>query len=405
MERIISPMSDTLIYLDNNATAPIVPEVSEAMSECARCQHANPASQHRPGRRARRILEDARETVAQRLGAKITTGTAARLIFTSGATEANNLALYGLAGSPPGRIILSAIEHPSVWRAGEFLAQQGFDVRTLAVDRQGVVRLDLLADLIDEQTRLVSVIWANHETGALQPLVELAAICKRFGVLLHTDAVQAAGKIPIAFDQLGIAALTISAHKFHGPPGIGALLLRHDTPLQPLLRGGFQQGGLRPGTESVELAVGLQVALDRSLDHNLSDEKPLASLRDQLEQRLCELLPDLVIHSRQVARSPHTSQISFLGTERQAVVMALDQVGVACATGTACESGSSEPSRTLLAMGCEQTLLESAVRLSVGTLNTASEMDRAAERIAAKIKQLRRLNNRYREAEPARRGV
>jgi len=398
-------MLEPTIYLDNNATTPIAAEAIEAMAQCARCQHGNPASQHKPGREARKILESARDRIAQLLGATVGTTGADRLIFTSGATEANNLALCGLAGSPPGRVILSAIEHPSIWRVGEFLAQQGFDVQTLPVDCHGLVRLNLLEDLVNEQTRLVSIMYANHETGVLQPIREVAALCKRFDVPLHTDAVQAVGKLAIDFTSMGIDALTLSGHKFHGPGGIGGLLLRSDTQLQPMLRGGHQQDALRPGTESVELVIGMHVALECAIQKNLSGVNPLTVMRDHLETRICALLSDVVIHCRQVDRSPHTSQISFLGADRQAVVMALDQAGIASATGTACESGASETSRTLLAMGCGPALLNTAVRLSVGSLNTTPEMEMAAQRIAAKIRHLRGVNNHLEPIEAARRGV
>ncbi len=398
-------MPEPAIYLDNNATTPMVAEVIEAMEACARCQHANPASQHRPGREARNILESARDRIAELLGATVGSREADQLIFTSGATEANNLALCGLAGSPPGRVILSAIEHPSIWRVGEFLAQQGFEVQTLPVDCHGLVRLDRLEDLVDEQTRLVSVMYANHETGILQPIAEVAAICNRFGVPLHTDAVQAVGKLKIDFTSMGVDALTLSGHKFHGPGGIGGLLLRSGTQLQPMLRGGHQQGAMRPGTESVEPAVGMRVALESAIQKNLSGAHPLEAMRDSLEAKLCASLPDVIIHCRELDRAPHTCQISFLGADRQAVVMALDQAGIAVATGTACESGASEVSRTLLAMGCEPALLDTSIRLSVGSLNTMGEMDLAAQRIAAKIRHLREVNRRRRPIEAARRGV
>ncbi len=398
-------MLETAIYLDNNATTPIASEVLEAMAQCARCQHGNPASQHQPGREARTILEAARDQVARLLGATVDSREPDRLIFTSGATEANNLALCGLAGPPPGRVILSAIEHPSIWRVGEFLAQQGFDVQTLPVDCHGLVCLEQFESLLNEQTRLVSIMYANHETGVLQPITEIAALCKRFNVPLHTDAVQVAGKMAIDFTSMGVDALTLSSHKFHGPAGIGGLLLRSGTPLQPMLRGGHQQGALRPGTESIELAVGMHAALDFSIQKNLSGTNPLMVMRDGLEEKLCALLPDVVIHCRGVGRAPHTSQISFLGADRQAVVMALDQAGIAVATGTACESGASEPSRTLLAMGCGPAYLDTAVRLSVGSLNTAQELGVAARRIAAKITHLREVNNRRQPIEAARRGA
>lgn len=401
--RIIIRMSESVIYLDNNATTPMAAAVAEAMDQCARCQHANPASQHEPGRRARRMLENTRDTIIELLGGRSGGTDPDRLIFTSGATEANNLALLGMAGSVPGRVLLSAIEHPSVSRAAGFLAARGFEVRLLPVDRHGNVRLDQLVDLINEQTRLVSVIWGNHETGVLQPIKNIADVCREFGIPLHTDAVQVAGKIPITFRELGMAALTISSHKFHGPKGIGGLLLRPDTTVQPILYGGFQQAGLRPGTQSVELAIGMKVALELGVYQDGAIMHTLRSMRERLEKILCENLPGTIIHSQGTSRVPHTSLISFSGCDRQAVVMALDQVGIACATGSACESGSTELSPTLLAMGCDRSLVRSAIRLSVGNHNTVDEIDEAARRIVATIKHLRQVNCRSVGVEAARR--
>ncbi|NQT17625.1 MAG: aminotransferase class V-fold PLP-dependent enzyme, partial [Planctomycetes bacterium] len=254
------------IYLDHNATTPIRPEVAQAMARCYAEGYANPASQHRPGQRARRVLDDAREAIADVVGANLSSSPADWLIFTSGGTEANTLAVLGIApaaeGGEPGQVIVSAIEHASVIEPAEHLMEQGWRLDTMGVTSEGVVRVERLAGLITPETRLVSVMLANHETGVLQPVAELAPICREAGVPLHTDAVQVAGKLPIDFRSLGVSAMTITAHKLQGPLGIGALILRDDVAVDPILFGGHQQGGVRPGTESVALAEGMRTALE-----------------------------------------------------------------------------------------------------------------------------------------------
>ena len=256
------------IYLDHNATTPTHPEVVEAMARCHAQGLANPASQHRPGQQARRVLEDAREKIAEILGVDLAPPRRDRLIFTSGGTEANNLAVLGIAQagglgtssgglatsvpsgssvpSGPGRIVISAGEHQSVIEPAEHLLEQGWRMDTLGLTPQGVVRVEQLPPLLAADTRLVSVLLGNHETGVLQPVEELAALCNRAGVPLHTDAVQVVGKLPVNFRGLGVAAMSVAAHKFGGPLGIGALSLRQDVPLLPLMFGGHQQSGLRP---------------------------------------------------------------------------------------------------------------------------------------------------------------
>ncbi len=390
------------LYLDNNATTLLHPAVAEAMAECDRAGYVNPASQHQAGRRARRVLEEAREGIAAILGADVSGTHADQVIFTSGGTEANNLALRGLAGDQPGRMIISAIEHPSVVGAAEELARQGFELRRVRVSPEGVVDVDHLRELLDQRTRVISVMLGNNETGVLQPVAEVAAVCHTAGVPVHTDAVQVVGKLPVNFRQLDVAALSLSAHKFHGPRGIGALIVRHGVELIPILFGGFQQQGLRPGTESVTLVVGLHRALQ--LWHDEADERAsrMARLRDRLEARLLANVPDLVINGAGAARLPHTSNIAFPGLDRQALLMALDMAGVACSTGSACASGSSEPSPVLLAMGCGADVVEGSLRLSLSALTTEAEIDVAAGRIRQVAAELRGKKERGKAARTSR---
>lgn len=389
------------IYLDHNSTTPLLPEVADAITEALRAGYANPASQHQPGRRARRKLEETRDGIAEILGAKTTGMDADRLIFTSGGTEANNLALFGLAGEQQGRLIISSIEHPSVVGPAEQLAQRGWQLDRAGVSPDGVLDLDQLRELLADSPAsnlgpaqnaapsLVSIMLANNETGTMQPLADVAEICRVSGALLHTDAVQVAGKLPVAFRQLGVHAMTVNAHKYHGPRGIGALVVRHGVELQPIVYGGFQQAGLRPGTEDVVLAVGMLQALQcwqREADARASR---MTDLRDQLEHLIRAGDPAVVINGGRAPRLPHTSNVSFPGTDRQALLMALDLAGVACSTGSACASGSSQASPVLLAMGCEKVVVEGSLRISLGATTTSPQVVEAARRILRIVNDLR----------------
>ena len=373
------------IYLDHNATTPLDPRVGMAIRDYWSAGYGNPASQHRAGRRAAQVLEDTREAVAQFLGATSTD----RVVFTSGATEANNLALFGFAGKPPGRILIGATEHPSVSGPAEQLERAGFDVHRIRVNADGLLDLDHLRDRIDSHTRLVSVIGANHETGVLQPLETLATICREAHVPLHTDAVQLVGKVPIDFHNLGVSALSLSAHKFHGPLGIGAIVLRSDTRPTPQLFGGFQQDSIRPGSEPVGLVVGLAKALEIWWDEREARLHRLTRLRDRFEDRLRSSRLPIEINGLSAPRAPHTSNVAFPGLDRQALLMALDLGGIACSTGSACASGSSEPSPVLRAMGLEDRIIFGSLRFSLGAGTTEDDVDQAAGRILSIANDLR----------------
>lgn len=379
-----------MLYLDHNATTPLDPEVIEAMARVQRDGLANPASQHQAGRKARRILEQARERIGELLGAKTGGMDADQLIFTSGGTEANNLALFGLAATRPGRILISAIEHPSITAAADELARRGREIVRLPVDSTGVLNLPAAQSAISNHpSAIVSIMLANNETGVLQPVAELAQHCRTQGVPLHTDAVQAVAKMRVSFRELKFDAMTIAPHKFHGPLGIGALVIKHGLQLAPQLFGGFQQAGLRPGTENVALAVGFQTALERWHVEADAREARLVALRSQLEAALLAEMPSAVIVGEGAARLPHTLNIAFPGINRQALVMALDLAGVACSSGSACASGSSEPSPVLLAMGLPAEVVEGSIRLSWGAFTTTSEVAEAARRIINVCKHLR----------------
>jgi len=391
----------TSIYLDNNSTTPIDPRVVDAMIRAWKECGANPASQHSPGRNARRVLEDAREGIAKLLGAKTGGMDADQLIFTSGGTEANNLALLGLITPPPAKedqtgrkylfgaeLVVSAAEHPSVFAAAHELVRRGMRVHVaLAMDHENKFRDEFIAKL-DHLAQLCSVMLANNETGVVHPISKITDACHERNTIIHTDAVQAVGKIRVDFRELGVDAMTVAPHKFHGPLGIGGLVVRHGLELQPQLFGGFQQGGLRPGTENVALAVGFFEALRLAVAEMPERAERMRSLRDGLERRLREEVPEVVIIGENVPRLPGTSCVSFPGLDRQALVMALDLAGVACSTGSACASGSSEPSPTLVAMGLAEGVIRGAIRLSLGALTTATEVEEAAHRIIKAVKHL-----------------
>ena len=370
------------IYLDNNATTPLLPVVWESMRPYLTEAFGNPASAHAAGRKARRALEDAREAIAAHLDAE-----SEEVIFTSGATEANNLALFGLCGEPPGHLLASPLEHPSVAEPLRQLTESGFSLDLLPVDGSGCVRAESLEQCLRPDTRLVAVMLANHETGAIQPVRALGeALAGR--ARFHCDATQAAGKVPVQFHDLGVDTLALSAHKFHGPKGIGALLLRRGVPLRPRTWGGHQQHGRRPGTEPVALAVGFARALDcacREMDERLAHVR---RLRERFLAGLQSNAAPLVLNGSNDGL-PHTINVSFPGVKAELLLMNLDLAGVACSTGSACSSGSLLPSPVLQAMGVPEAVLRSAMRFSLSPLLSLPDIDEAVRRIAVVVSRLR----------------
>jgi cysteine desulfurase len=392
----------TPLYLDHNATTPLLPAAWEAMRLAAEAV-GNPASPHHAGRRARQFLEDARERVAALLGADPD-----EVVFTSGATEANNLAIFGLTAEP-GRLLAAPIEHPCVIEPLQQLAGRGFELDWLPVTRRGHVEPAAVLDRVRPDTRLVCLMLANHETGALQPVREVARALPA-GVPLHCDAAQAVGKVPVDFHDLGAATLSASAHKFRGPQGVGLLLVRRDAKLRPLLHGGHQQRGRRPGTEPVAPAVGLAAALEHAVRDREANRATLEGLRRRLLERLMTLLAPAMGSEYSALRTQHSAQplvlngpapgepdglpttlnVSFPGCRADVLLARLDLAGVACSTGSACSSGSLQPSPVLQAMGVPDAVLRSAIRFSLGPPLTEADIDDAAERIAACVNDLRR---------------
>ncbi len=361
-----------MIFLDHNSTTPLLPAAATAMRECAETAYGNPSSSHAVGRRARQRLEDAREQIAALLGAR-----PEEVIFTSGATEANNLALFGLAGEPPRRIVASPIEHPCIVEPLKLLEKLGHSIEWLEVDTRGVVKLRPV-----EAGQLLTLQLANHETGAIQPVAEFA----RSVVPVHTDAAQAVGKIPVHFHKLGVTTLSLSAHKFRGPIGIGALFVKKTTQLRPRTYGGHQQRGLRPGTEPVALAVGMAVALENAVRTMAETAERLTRLRSRLLERLQQAVPPVIVNGPLPGDAdslPTTLNLSFPGCRADLLLMALDLAGVACSTGSACSSGSLLPSPVLSAMKVPDDVLKSAMRFSLGETTTEAEIDEAATTISA----------------------
>jgi cysteine desulfurase len=368
------------IYLDHSATTPLLPEAWDAMRPYA-LGAGNASSSHAYGRKARQALETARESIATLLDAE-----PEQVIFTSGATEANNLAILGLAGEPPGTVVGSALEHPCVVEPIQRLAGRGFRYLPLQVNAEGTVQVPPGGWPAD--TRLVSVMLANHETGIVQPVRELSATLS-MGARLHCDAAAAAGKIPVSFRRLAVASLTISAHKFHGPQGIGALLVDRRHKLKPALFGGHQQHGLRPGTEPVALAVGMAAALSWCIARLEANRARVQELRSRFLGLLRRHAEPIFVQGEEEQPNPYILNVAFPGCQADALLMNLDLAGIACSTGSACSSGSLLPSPVLGAMGLPAAVLRSAMRFSLSSATTAAEIDAAAERIAPIVRRLR----------------
>jgi cysteine desulfurase len=381
-----------MIYLDNNATTQLDPNVAQVMLEVWQSGPLNASSQHAAGRSARNRLDDAVSQLGQLLGADVDSPGGDSLVLTSGGTEANNLAICGIGDSAL-PLVVSGIEHPSVLQCARHQAASGRMVRVIPVNSSGVIDLDAAVDLIARtmpHPALVSVMAANNETGVIQPIEQLAEICHDAGVPLHVDATQFVGRLAVDFCKLGIAALTASAHKFHGPAGIGLLLVRSGVKVRPLMHGGEQQLGNRPGTEAVALAVAMAAALRIASQSREQTQELMNACRGHLESTLRSEFPEIVIHGDDVPRLPGTSCISFPIVERQMMLMALDVAGVYCSSGSACASGSSQPSHVLTAMGAPRSLVDTALRFGFSRLSTLQDSQQAAAAISRCYRRLGR---------------
>jgi cysteine desulfurase NifS len=363
---------ERLIYLDNNATTIPDPRVVEAMGEHLDGVAGNPSGLHHQGREAKEAVRLARRRVAKLIGAK-----PRRVVFTGGGSEANNLAIKGVAFAREGdgrHILTTTVEHPAVLNACRFLEGRGFRVTYVGVDGEGRVSADDVGAALAEDTVLVSVMLANNEVGTLQPVAEIAALARARGAWVHTDAVQAVGKIPLDVDALGVDLLTLSGHKFHGPKGAGALFVRRGVELEPLIHGGSQESGLRAGTENVPGIAGLGLAAELAAV-GLDGSGGILQLRDRLEAGIRELVPEARLNGARDQRLPNTLNLTIPGLRGESLVIALDQKGVALSSGSACKSGDPEPSHALLAMGMSREDAHCSVRFSLSPSTTEADID------------------------------
>ncbi len=376
------------VYLDHAASTRIRPEVLEAMQPFYGEQFGNPSSAHAWGREARAGLEEARERVAAALGAK-----RPEIIFTSGGTEADNIAVLGriraiAAADQRVMIACSAIEHKAVLASVKSAAQDGATAIIIAVDGEGVIDMDALRQAILQRPAVLAVMWVNNEVGAVQPVHDIAELCAEAGIAFHTDAIQAFGRVPVQLTD-GITSLAISGHKLGAPKGIGALFVRSSLDVRSTLHGGSQERGIRPGTENVAYAVGLSVAVELAAREQRAEAARLQNLRDELQATLLTNIPDLVVNAVGASRAPHILNVSLRGVEQDALLVSLDMEGIAVSTASACQSGAAEPSHVLVAMGRGATD-EAALRLSLGRTTTKEEIDYVGQTLPAIVERIRK---------------
>lgn len=378
-----------IIYLDNNATTPLDPVVLEEMLPFLTTYHGNPSSGYRFGAQVRAALDLARERVAMLLGCA-----PAEIVFTSCGTESNNAAIYSALQLDPKRqhIITTAVEHSAIHRLCQQLAQRGCTVTFVRVDHDGNLDLDELESAITPETAIVSAMWANNETGVVFPVEEIAEIARRKRVLFHTDAVQAAGKVPISLRDTSINFCSLSAHKLHGPKGVGALYINRRSLFRPFLLGGSQENNRRAGTENVAGIVGLGKAAERAAETIAEEQSRIRALRDRFEESILGEVPDTFVNGNREARLPNTSSLSFAGVDSGAALMMLDQQGVCCSAGSACHTGSLQASHVLRAMELSEERMGGSLRCSFGRFNTEAEVEKAIAVVSKTISKLRKFN-------------
>ena len=375
------------IYLDHAATTPVRREVLDAMLPFLGERFGNPSSTHRWGREARVALDEARERVAATIGAR-----SDELCFTSGGTEADNLAILGswhLMRDKRPAVVTSPFEHKAVLATAHQVAREGGEERIARVTSDGIVDVADLERLVDERVAVVSIMWVNNEIGTIQDVPRIGAIARKRGALMHTDAVQAFGKLPIDVKTLPVDLLSISGHKVGAPKGIGAMFVRRGVQIAPLFHGGEQDRGRRPGTENVAFAVGFATAAELVVAERERECGRLRVLRDELQRAIVAAIPDAIVHGRAAERVSHILSVSIAGIDAESLLMALDLEGIACSAGSACQSGSVAPSHVLSAMGVRPDLGSSAIRMSLGTLTTPEAAGRVAERFPALVNKAR----------------
>jgi cysteine desulfurase len=385
------------VYFDYNATSPVAPEVADAIGRVTREVFGNASSVHHFGQQAKSVLDEARSAIATAIG-----GDPSEVVFTSGGTEADNFAIRGAAGvSEPfeaargkRHLIASAIEHEAVLNTFKALARRGWKTTLLPVDQSGVLAVDRLREAITDDTALVSVMHANNEIGTIQPIAELAAIAHAHGALMHTDAVQSVGKIPVDVRALDVDLLSLSAHKFNGPKGVGALWMKRGARVQAILTGGKHERNRRAGTENVPGIAGLGAAATLAIGKLSSEGTRLALLRDRLEDGIVAAVPGTAINGSRSSRVPNTTNISFDRVEAESLLIALDLEGIAVSTGSACSSGTLEPSHVLRAMGLPVHRTQNSLRFSLGMHSTQEEVDRVIDVLPRLVEKLRGLTRK-----------
>ena len=377
-----------MIYLDNAASTKISPEVFEEMLPYLKEQFGNPSSIHRYGRFARRAIEKARKRVAELINAD-----PSEILFTSGGTESNNTALYGITtNTPASRIITSSIEHDAILEPCRKLEKEGFDVRYLPVDKFGLVDPLILKENLSENTSLVSIMMANNEVGTLEPITEFVKICKEYDVPFHTDAVQAAGKVPINVKELDIDLLSISSHKINGPKGIGALYIKKGVKINPIILGGGQEEGLRSGTENVANIVGFGKACEISKNNLTDNITKMMALTNYLSKKINEKISDVSINGHKERRLPNNIHLTLLGVNGEDLLIKLDEHGIAASTGSACSVNTQKASHVLQAMGFSHEQITGSLRLTVDKSNTIGEMEKTIEILKKVVDELRSVS-------------
>ena len=378
-----------VVYVDNNATTKVADEVREAMLPFLSELYGNPSSMHGFGGQVAGHIRDARESIAQLLAAH-----PEEIVFTSCGTESDNAAIMGVLRAQPEKkhLVTSRVEHPAVRSLCKYLQKEGYIVTEVAVDREGLLDMEMLINSITEDTAIVSIMYANNETGVIFPVEKIAEICKSRGVIFHTDGVQAVGKVPINMLQSRIDLLSLSGHKLHAPKGIGALYVRRGTSISPFLIGGHQEHGRRGGTENTASIVGLGVAADLARRNLSVENTKVKAMRDRLETEILASTPDSFVNGNTEQRLPNTSNISFEYVEGEAILLLLDNLGICASSGSACTSGSLEPSHVMRAMGVPFTAAHGSTRFSLSVYNTEKEMDYIIENVPKVIKRLREIS-------------
>lgn len=382
-------MSSNIIYLDNNATTCVAPEVFEAMTPYLTEFYGNPSSIHRFGGQLAAKVEEARAQLGALIGAQNS-----EIIFTSCGTESDTTAIRSALSICPKRrkVVISKVEHPAVLNLGKELERNGYKVSIIPVDAKGRLDMERAREMIDSETAVVSVMWANNETGNIQPVIELGELARKNGALFHTDAVQAVGKVPMNLAELPIDMLSLSGHKFHAPKGIGALYVKRGVRFHPYIIGGHQEHGRRAGTENLASIVGLGKAAELALANIGHENTAVRALRDKLEQGVLASIPSVRINGDVEHRLPNTANISFEYIEGESILMLLDMHNICASSGSACTTGSLEPSHVLRAMGVPYTAAHGSIRFSFSRYNTEAEVDRVLEVLPPVIARLREIS-------------